>query len=659
MIVVNEMGNFEEALAFQQGRWDNPVTALYHTFEPLIRASSMASEMEFMLPPNQFGIVGGSASNDASECTLAICLEVDHYRQKVKKELIEHHLALAESFLQDVRSPRTSIRDGDDLKTLRKQFRKAWKNVSSINEATDIHLFTSGVISKMDRKKFRNYNGMIVHFYDYENFESSSQITDREADFEHLGGMPKVHLASSMEGDHDIYMGVVKGATIAALFDQMGNALLDTNVRLFLGEKSINRGIAKTIKEAPKRFAAFNNGITMVATRADVSGGSVRSASNVSIVNGGQTSVSIFRAQRKGVDISDVSVPLKLIVLHHDLASTRKLMLTEISKFSNSQNTVSTVDRMIMDDPHETLQKISLREDFDVNGSGWFYERKRGELDTLEMSDPTEFARRKARFPPSNIMDPSILGQCWITWWGVPELGASGRGKAFAAYHDRLQIRIARGRWDAETHHKQSAALWMIYDHLFQYIGKNFGGLRGATWPHTIGLLSSYTDKRLDLVSIWKRGSLPKEVKTCLEAIVGIVDEDIRRADEDITNPLEWAKSARCTSRLADLPRPRGYEDNHEKLRMTGAEEIEDEDVEQYLRDIGEDKLWDGYHYYKDLHRDAYNGSFFNSVMRTFKRNKASPKQIMAILREWNKFVNDGYKEKYPGPDDFFKPPRK
>ena len=93
---------------------------------------------------------------------------------------------------------------------------------------------------------------------------------------------------------------------------------------------------------------------------------------------------------------------------------------------------------------------------------------------------------------------------------------------------------------------------------------------------------------------------------------------------------------------------------------MTGADEIEDEDVEQYLRDIGQDKLWDGYHYYKDLHRDAYNGSFFNSVMRSlFVRNKASSRQIMAILREWNKFVNDGYKEKYPGPDDFFKPPRK
>ena len=650
------MGNFEQVLAFEQKRWGNRVTALYHVFEPLIRGSSMASEMEFMLPPNQFGIVGGSARSDANECTLAICLEVGA-GQEVKKELIDEHLDLAGSFLDDVIMPRTAIKDGDHLKTLRKQYKKASKNVTSIKEATDVHVFTAGKISKLNRRKCKNHNGMMVHFYDLDDFESKAQGPDRYAEFEHLGGMPKVHLASSMDGDHDIYMGVVKGATIAGLFDQMGNSLLDTNVRLFLGEKSINRGIATTIKEAPKRFAAFNNGITMVATSAEVDdSGNVKSATDVSIVNGGQTSVSIFRAQRKGIDISDVTVPLKLIILHHDLPSTRKLMLKDISKFSNSQNTVSTVDRMIMNAPHEQLQEISLKEEFDVKGEGWFYQRKRGELDTLEMSNPIEYARRKARFPPSNIMEPSILGQCWITWWGVPELGASGRGKAFTAYHDRLQIRIAKGRWDAETHHKQSAALWMMYDHLFQYIGKNFGGLRGATWPHTIGLMSEYTRKRLDLVSIWKKGKLPAEVKYCLEAIARIVDEDIRKADEDQTNPLEWAKGPRCTSRLAGLPKPQEYEDHQDKLKTTGAEEVEDDNVEQHLRDIGTQKLWDGYWYYKDLHRDTYNGSFFRSVMMAFARNKVSDKQLMGILREWNKFVEDGYKEKYPGPTDYFAP---
>ena len=121
-----------------------------------------------------------------------------------------------------------------------------------------------------------------------------------------------------------------------------GTRLLDANVRMFLGEKGVNRGIAETIKENPTRFAAYNNGVTMVVDDLIVEGGQVISAKNVSVVNGGQTTVSIFRAGRKGVDLAEVRVPLKVVHLTSEDDVRRKALLGNISRFANTQNSVRT-----------------------------------------------------------------------------------------------------------------------------------------------------------------------------------------------------------------------------------------------------------------------------------------------------------------------------
>ena len=71
--------------------------------------------------------------------------------------------------------------------------------------------------------------------------------------------------------------------------------LYEKNVRKFLGNKrKVNKGIEKTIETNPERFGLYNNGITIVAEQLSRSGVGELSSVNPFIVNGCQTTRSIW-----------------------------------------------------------------------------------------------------------------------------------------------------------------------------------------------------------------------------------------------------------------------------------------------------------------------------------------------------------------------------
>ena len=210
--------------------------------------------------------------------------------------------------------------------------------------------------------------------------------------FDSFGELPQLISARNNAADHEVYMGVIAGETLAKLYDRFGIPLLDGNVRHFLGQVGPNKGIAQTIIDEPERFCSYNNGITVVAEGAEISGGNLISVSGVSVVNGGQTSVSIFKAMKKGEDLSKIYVPMKFIVLTTDNPHAKKGLLEAISLYSNTQSKVNDADRMVNMTPHPELQEISQMEKMESSGKGWYYERRRGEIRTKALTmEPLEF----------------------------------------------------------------------------------------------------------------------------------------------------------------------------------------------------------------------------------------------------------------------------
>ena len=77
--------------------------------------------------------------------------------------------------------------------------------------------------------------------------------------------------------------------------------LYEKNVRKFLGNKrKVNKGIENTLEKSPERFGLYNNGITIVAEKLSQSGVGELTLVNPFIVNGCQTTRSIWSVlQRK------------------------------------------------------------------------------------------------------------------------------------------------------------------------------------------------------------------------------------------------------------------------------------------------------------------------------------------------------------------------
>lgn len=188
--------------------------------------------------------------------------------------------------------------------------------------------------------------------------------------------------------DFSVFLTILPGATLSALYGQYGTRLLELNVRSFLQAKgAVNRGIRDTLLTDPDRFLAYNNGITATASHVEFSplpggGQAIRRIHDLQIVNGGQTTASIHYAHvRDKADVTGVYVQMKLTVV---AAERLQEIVPEISRYSNTQNKVTLVDFSSNHPFHVEVEKVtrSLWAPA-ADGSGqetrWFYERARGQ----------------------------------------------------------------------------------------------------------------------------------------------------------------------------------------------------------------------------------------------------------------------------------------
>ena len=110
----------------------------------------------------------------------------------------------------------------------------------------------------------------------------------------------------------------------------------------------INKGIKNTILNEPHRFLAYNNGISATAEQIKVEQPSkglhlLKWARDFQIVNGGQTTASIYHAFRKDdADLSKLMIQVKLTVLNDP--KKIDVFVPLISRYANSQNKVNAAD---------------------------------------------------------------------------------------------------------------------------------------------------------------------------------------------------------------------------------------------------------------------------------------------------------------------------
>ena len=173
--------------------------------------------------------------------------------------------------------------------------------------------------------------------------QPESIVINFERDFSRPLPCLPAHLES---GDYQSFLVVVPGRMLAELYGKYGSRLLELNVRTFLQLRgAVNKGIRNTILNEPHMFFAYNNGITATAEKVATSviNGVVHidEVTNLQIVNGGQTTASLYHARRGKVDLSGVFVQMKLSVVKSELSAS---VAPRIAEYANTQNKVSAAD---------------------------------------------------------------------------------------------------------------------------------------------------------------------------------------------------------------------------------------------------------------------------------------------------------------------------
>ena len=127
------------------------------------------------------------------------------------------------------------------------------------------------------------------------------------------------------------YVGSLSAKDLATLYEKHRERLFERNVRLYLGTRkgSINEQIVGTAKDAPGRFWALNNGITIVADTISRTPEKAFRITRFSVVNGCQTTVSLWKANAS----SDARVLTRLV-------AAKQAVVSDIVRYNNTQNAV-------------------------------------------------------------------------------------------------------------------------------------------------------------------------------------------------------------------------------------------------------------------------------------------------------------------------------
>ncbi|WP_416901348.1 AIPR family protein [Micromonospora echinospora] len=362
-------------------------------------------------------------------------------------------------------------------------------------------------------------------------------------------------------GDYSVFLAIVPGADLAALYAEHGGRLLELNVRSFLQTKgAVNKGIQETLRTTPDRFLAYNNGIAATAAQVDLERGAngqtvIRRIHGLQIVNGGQTTASIHHARRNGVPVDNVHVQMKLTVVSPDRLDE---IVPRISQYSNTQNKVTASDLRANNGFHIEVERI-MRTLLAPPGplhrvdTHWYYERARGQYaDAIAReSTPARRATFRASNPPDQKFDKADLARFEQSWARYPHLVSRGGEKNFVLFQGRLKEEPVIVDKAYCRRLVAKAILFRRTDRIVR--DQDFGGYKINIVAYTIAFLVHATRGRIDLDRIWRDQDLSPALREAIAEASVLAQKVITSPPDGRVHVGEWAKRPECWDAVRGL----------------------------------------------------------------------------------------------------------
>lgn len=356
--------------------------------------------------------------------------------------------------------------------------------------------------------------------------------------------------------DVDAYLAIIPGITLAKIYNEYKQALLERNVRTFLQFKSkVNKGIRKTLQERPHLFFSFNNGISTTATEIDTEERDgmryITRLYDWQIVNGGQTTASIAAMYNQRCDLSKVFVPMKVSIIKD--ADKQNSLVPDISMNANSQTAIKNSDFSANDPYLVELERLS-RSTWVPNGNQksvlkWYFERTRGqyldELSHLHGFDEKEFRRS---YPKNHKFAKTDLAKYEMCWLQRPSDVCKGGEKNYQLFVDYVKKSNVEVN---ELYYKHLVAKCILFKEVDKIVkSKELGGYKSNVVAYTLASLSFKSSTRLDLTSIWEKQLLAPHLCAYIDKVITIVWECITNPPKEGMNVNEWTKKLDCWNNL-------------------------------------------------------------------------------------------------------------
>lgn len=372
------------------------------------------------------------------------------------------------------------------------------------------------------------------------------------------GALPCVYVPGEMT-DYDYALTVIPGEALRFVYEKYGVRLLEANVRSFLSTTGkVNKGIRDTLRDDPERFMAYNNGIVLVADEALLGrttdgGPGILWLKGMQIVNGGQTTASIYFTKKRNpdIDLRHVRVPAKIIILRSGDASGEEALISDISRYANSQNSVKQSDLSANKPFHVEMEKLALST-YCPDGVGrWFYERAAGSYNTMLAREGTTPARLKhlkeVVTPPSRKITKTDLAKYLNTCERKPYLVSLGSQKNFERFMDGL--REEEGKPSAPlpdvAAYKAMIAKAILFKKTHALVRPMFPAFQGNVAIYLVSLFAERLGGRIDFDRIWIQQDISTALRQQLQVWAIEVNDALHRTSGG-KMISEWAKKPEC-----------------------------------------------------------------------------------------------------------------
>jgi hypothetical protein len=496
----------------------------------------------------------------------------DYYGVKSDKNLTKSRIDQVSGFALNFMEYLDLIHEQAEESSLGWQFadyiENFWHSVERIKVIVISDFPLSNYVKTIDSTEFhgREVNYSVWGLQRIQEIEMSKNVNeDLELDFTDFNsqGIQAIHANIDVNDEYDAYMAIIPGNILAEIYHKHGAKLLEGNVRSFLSNRGkVNKAIKGTLLNSPNMFFAYNNGIAATAENIETeiidNAIYIKKVKNLQIVNGGQTTASIFNAkyvEKKRSDLNNVFVPMKLSVVNPKKAEE---MIPKIARTANTQNKVSKADFFSNSPFHiriETLSKklLAPSKEGEQFSTTWFYERARGQYNQnmlkMTQSEKKAFKRRN---PKKQLITKTDLAKYYNSNMERPNLVSLGAQTNFMKFAE-----IISNVWEKknirfnQSFYKKMVSIAIIFKYLERMVSKSNwyqNAFRANIVTYSIAIFfnklkKQYPEHTLDYEKIWKLQDVTSEMDREFQEITYKVFIELTRESEGRTrNITEWAK---------------------------------------------------------------------------------------------------------------------